>query len=224
MIDDLTSIVDSMNVTLNNNENIASNIHPRLDAYKRSQDYISNQEERRLAILKEQKKRRSKVCDINRSITTIENDENHQITKENDHEMSTCVEREAQKNINYFKKDFTKQNRLHRPRAPMLMFSEWLEEIPNDFTNKWIMIICPIGKRCLVIAKDGITNVYNKGGKLIAKHSSKLPGGNKESKIDETILDCIYNDAQRVYYVLDCLCWRSRPIKDTEVQSIHLNF
>ena len=29
----------------------------------------------------------------------------------------------------------------------------------------------------------GYTNVYNKAGKLISKHSSKLPGGCKESRV-----------------------------------------
>lgn len=35
--------------------NIASNIHPRLDAYKKSSNFCSNQEERRRNLLKEQK-------------------------------------------------------------------------------------------------------------------------------------------------------------------------
>jgi snurportin-1 len=34
------------------------------------------------------------------------------------------------------------------------MFSEWLDEIPHDFETNWIMCLCPIGKRCLVVASD----------------------------------------------------------------------
>ena len=34
------------------------------------------------------------------------------------------------------------------------MFSEWLEEIPNDFDANWIMVACPVGKRCLVVASE----------------------------------------------------------------------
>ena len=65
-----------------------------------------------------------------------------------------------------------------------LMFSEWLEQIEqDDFEKNWIMCICPVGKRCLVVASEGMTSVYNKGGKLIARHSSKLPGGSRDSKI-----------------------------------------
>lgn len=81
------------------------------------------------------------------------------------------------------------------------MFSEWLIEVPSDLDKNWIMAICPVGKRCLVVASEvkstkkisiirikffcflkGITSVYNKVGKLITKHSSRLPGGFKESK------------------------------------------
>lgn len=32
------------------------------------------------------------------------------------------------------------------------MFSEWLEEEPEDFETNWILVICPVGKRCLVVA------------------------------------------------------------------------
>ncbi len=64
-----------------------------------------------------------------------------------------------------------------------LMLSEWLEQIDNeDLEKNWIMCLCPIGKRCLVVASEGCTSVYNKGGKLIARHSSKLPGGSRDSK------------------------------------------
>ena len=63
------------------------------------------------------------------------------------------------------------------------MLSEWLEQIDNeDLEKNWIMCLCPIGKRCLVVASEGSTSVYNKGGKLIARHSSKLPGGSRDSK------------------------------------------
>lgn len=84
------------------------------------------------------------------------------------------------------------------------MFSEWLEDRPSDFDSNWLMVVCPVGKRCLVVASQvnfskfmykfkqinskkktlkGYTNVYNKAGKLISKHSSKLPGGCKESRV-----------------------------------------
>jgi hypothetical protein len=33
------------------------------------------------------------------------------------------------------------------------------------------------------LIQKGNTLVFNKAGKLIAKHSSKLPGGNKDSRV-----------------------------------------
>jgi hypothetical protein len=35
-----------------------------------------------------------------------------------------------------------------------LMFSEWLDDIPSDFETNWIMVACPVGKRCLIIASE----------------------------------------------------------------------
>ncbi len=32
------------------------------------------------------------------------------------------------------------------------MLSEWLVEVPEDIAEEWIMRICPVGKRCLVVA------------------------------------------------------------------------
>ena len=34
------------------------------------------------------------------------------------------------------------------------MLSEWLEEAPFDFETNWIMVLCPVGKRCLIVASD----------------------------------------------------------------------
>lgn len=72
--------------------------------------------------------------------------------------------------------------------------------------------------------KKGVTTVYNKASKMITRHRSALPGGNNESKVDETVLDCIYDDAKRTYFVLDCLIWKSHPIIETEVIIMSLSF
>jgi hypothetical protein len=34
------------------------------------------------------------------------------------------------------------------------MYSEWLDDRPSDFETNWIMALCPVGKRCLVVAKE----------------------------------------------------------------------
>jgi len=39
---------------------------------------------------------------------------------------------------------------------------------------------------------------------------------------DNSVLDCIYSDVNRTYYVLDLMCWSSYPIYDSEVGIIQL--
>ncbi|RNA37132.1 snurportin-1 [Brachionus plicatilis] len=188
-MDDLTSSVNSILVSEDDNS-LSTQSHPRLDIYKKKSSFISNQAERRRAQLLEQKKKReSKVESLRFRPSTPS----------------------VQKKTTPTKKSNT--NSLY---SNQLMFSEWLIEVPNDLDQNWIMAVCPVGKRCLVVASEGITSVYNKVGKLITKHSSRLPGGYKESKTDYTILDCVYNDPLRTYYILDCLCWKSHPIIDSE--------
>lgn len=163
-----------------------------MDAYKRKSTFVTNQEERRNLLLSQQKQKRQNIADANRP-------------------LSTNVASSNKPSKRYYPSPFNNQ----------LMLSEWLELIEQDDLEKnWIMCICPVGKRCLVVASEGNTSVYNKGGKLIARHSTKLPGGSRDSKIDETILDCIYNEALRTYFVLDLLQWKlkNHPMTDSETE------
>ena len=32
------------------------------------------------------------------------------------------------------------------------MLSEWLVEVPPDLEEEWLMTVCPVGKRCLIVA------------------------------------------------------------------------
>jgi len=99
------------------------------------------------------------------------------------------------------------------------MFGELLEEPPNDAEN-WKAVFYPTGKRCLVVASKGRTRVYLSNGKLYKTISSLLPGGshfsegnnNKES----CVLDCILNETEMIFHVIDMLCWRSHPFYDCE--------
>jgi snurportin-1 len=38
---------------------------------------------------------------------------------------------------------------------------------------------------------------------------------------DYCILDCIYHEPTRTYYVLDVMCWRGHPVYDSEVIRNH---
>lgn len=39
---------------------------------------------------------------------------------------------------------------------------------------------------------QGFTSVYNKAGKLIARHTSRLPGGSRDSKIGVTFSQLLF--------------------------------
>lgn len=38
--------------------------------------------------------------------------------------------------------------------ADYLMFSEWLVDIPCELSTEWLMVPCPLGKRCLVVSEN----------------------------------------------------------------------
>lgn len=44
--------------------------------------------------------------------------------------------------------------KIRKPRAykDQIMLSEWLVEVPTDFDTSWLMVPCPVGKRCLIVA------------------------------------------------------------------------
>ena len=83
------------------------------------------------------------------------------------------------------------------------------------------MIVCPVGRRCLVVAARGTTSTYARAGYLINNFPSLLPGGcAKTYRItrDYSILDCIYHEGSRKFYVLDILCWRGHPVYDSDTE------
>ena len=43
---------------------------------------------------------------------------------------------------------------LHYFLFLQLMLSEWMIEMPSDFETHWFMVPSPVGKRCLVVAKE----------------------------------------------------------------------
>lgn len=38
--------------------------------------------------------------------------------------------------------------------ALQLMLSEWLVEIPEDLAQEWLLVLCPVGRRNLLIAAN----------------------------------------------------------------------
>ena len=67
------------------------------------------------------------------------------------------------------------------------MMSEWLVEVPEDLAAKWLLILCPEGRRNLVIAANGTTKVFSKNGMMMKSFPSNLPGG-EQAAAEESLL------------------------------------
>lgn len=48
------------------------------------------------------------------------------------------------------------------------MLSEWLVDVPLDLEQEWVVVVCPVGKRALVVASrvsgsSGDVSLFGKG-------------------------------------------------------------
>ncbi|WAQ99911.1 SPN1-like protein [Mya arenaria] len=88
--------------------------------------------------------------------------------------------------------------------AMELMLSEWLVEVPQNFEKEWMM---------------GTTTAYGRNGYRVNSFPSHLPGGNRRQKDnykDNAILDCIYHEVEKTFYVLDIMNWKNHPVYDSD--------
>jgi len=173
--------------------------HPnsRLAMYKnRGRNMLSNQDIRRRALLEHQKKRRAAALDVARAL--VEGDLEGDSDEEEDME---AIDEEA----------VIKKYRIRKSYKKHLMLSEWMEVVPMDLDTMWFMVPVPEGKRTLVVAGEGRTRRFTRGGYDLGEFKSLLSYNNKE-----TILDCIFVPAQGTFYVLDVLVIRGHPMYDCD--------
>jgi hypothetical protein len=156
--DDDLNFINSDNYTsiYSNYINLASNKHPRLESlYKKKTALLANQEERRRTILLDQRKKRENLV---------------QTTRFKDTDKKTSVQKQdgSLKTRSLYYSQYANQVSFYSSQLfnvyllafnlkfneMKLMFSEWLEDRPTDFDKNWIITVCPVGKRCLVVAKD----------------------------------------------------------------------
>lgn len=98
-----------------------------------------------------------------------------------------------------------------------LQQSEWLQELPEDI-SKWYIRPCPKGQRCLVIATNGKTRVFNKNRSFNRRIHSTLPGGYGYKKDELTVLDCIYIVNTKTFFVLDVIAYNNLDLTDCEAE------
>ena len=107
------------------------------------------------------------------------------------------------------------------PYRNQLMLSEWLVEVPDDFEENWLAVVVPVGRRSLVVAARKTTSAYSRAGDLIKNFPSLLPGGCKHTHRlarDYTILDCVFYEGSRTYFILDAMCWGGHPVYDSDLE------
>ncbi|XP_065060566.1 snurportin-1-like [Rhopilema esculentum] len=192
----------SSDLKVSDEKNDTSAPHPRLGQYKSKTSGTDGQEYRRIQMMERQKRRRFDALNYSRKLvdgklTADELDVSMDVVGE---------EKETEKRFNPFKNQ--------------LMLSEWLVEVPPDLEEEWLMTVCPVGKRCLIVANRGTTSVYTKSGFCINRFPSLLPGGSRKTvKPGEySILDCVYNEGERTFYVIDLTCWKGHPVYDSETE------
>ncbi|CAH2273369.1 snurportin-1 isoform X1 [Pelobates cultripes] len=186
--------------------------HPRLSQYKGKYSSLE-QSERRRKLLELQKAKRLDY--LNHARRLAEGDWSSKDEKQGDQEgPKEDAEDEGDDEM-----DVDPGKKLPRHYANQIMLSEWLIEIPPDLAELWLLVVCPVGKRSLIVASRGSTAAYTKSGYCVNRFPSLLPGGNRHNSStgkDYTILDCIFNEETRTYYVLDVMCWRGHPVYDCQ--------
>ncbi|NWU90534.1 SPN1 protein, partial [Upupa epops] len=176
--------------------------HPRLAAYKPRGGL--GQTERRQRLLRLQRERRLDY--VNHARRLAEDDWADMESEEKEDEEEEEMDVDAGK-------------KLPKRYANQLMLSEWLVDVPLDLEQEWLVVVCPVGKRSLVVASRGTTAAYTKSGFCVNRFPSLLPGGNRHNSISDKvycILDCIYSEAEQTYYILDVMCWRGHPVYDCQ--------
>ena len=180
--------------------------HPRFSQYKQKSGKSGNQDVRRNAFLSKQKQRRFDFANHVRCLAIGDWKDEEEVADQADADDSELME--------------VTQEKIYPAQRykNQLMLSEWLVEVPKDFVKEWLMVVCPKGKRNLLVAAGGRTSCYSKSGFCIDTFASFLPGGSLETSSGYTVLDCIFNTIEQTFYVLDIMCWNNHPVYDSETE------
>ncbi|KAL8602313.1 hypothetical protein ACOMHN_022826 [Nucella lapillus] len=209
-MDELTAALAG-SFEISNDPNKTSAPHPRFSQFK-SKNSKQDQDSRRKRLLEIQKKNR---FDFTNHVRKLMEDDWKDEEDEDDDDSGMDVEVKIKRPGRYYKDQLMLSEWLVE-----LMLSEWLVEVPEDFIEEWSMVVCPVGRRTLVVTNGSTTRAYAKNGKCVRSFPSLLPGGcRRKSKYrNSTILDCVYNELDKTYYVLDLMCWNGHSIYETETE------
>ncbi|XP_054159462.1 snurportin-1-like [Oppia nitens] len=192
--------------------NDTNRCHPLYNQFKNnSKTKDSLQEDRRKEFFENQKKNRNQIVMKFRALLEeVEMELSDDKCHENMDTSSDNISKECRKRRYYVNK-----------YKNQLMLSEWLVQIPQDFAIDWYLVLCPVGKRCLVISSRGQTKSYSRTGYVMATFPSLLPGGNRRTtrgSNQNCLLDCIFSETESVYYVLDVISWNGSHFGDCDTE------
>ncbi|XP_072529905.1 snurportin-1 [Salminus brasiliensis] len=210
-MDALTQALSS-SFSVSGEANSTSAPHPRLAQYKGRYSALE-QNERRRRFLELQKEKRLNY--VNHARRLADGDWTGADSDEEEEEKT--LKNQQQDEAEDEGMEVEQRKKLPKHYANQLMLSEWLVDVPADLGADWLLVVCPVGKRSLVVASKGSTASYTKSGYCVNRFPSLLPGGNRHNSAmgkDYTILDCIYSELDRTYYILDVMCWRGHPVYD----------
>lgn len=193
--------------------NSTATSHPRFSQYK-MKSKVPCQTERRKKLLELQKQKRYDY--VNHARRLAEND--WSLDQRDDGLVLMDASHRLDNEEMEWMVQYCKPPRFYKDQ---LMLSEWLVEVPDDLDTEWKLVLCPEGKRCLIVAAKGKTIAYTKSGCRINTFPSALPGGNRQQHSNfrvYSILDCIFDIKIQTYYVLDVLCWNGLPVLDSETE------
>nr|XP_045606646.1 snurportin-1-like [Procambarus clarkii]XP_045606655.1 snurportin-1-like [Procambarus clarkii] len=197
-MEDLLSSLSGVAVTAHPNNPHAE--HPHFSLYK-AKNTGSSQHERRKSVLEARKEARYDLLMHLRSVEE-ESAESSDFSDENMdlEEIRICYSR-PKKYRNF------------------LMLSEWLVDVPEDFATSFLAVPCPVGKRTLVVSAKGRTRAYAKSGTMVGQFPSLLPGGNRQTNFKGyALLDCIWSETNKTYYVIDLIVWLNQSVMGCETQ------
>ncbi|TDG52886.1 hypothetical protein AWZ03_000429 [Drosophila navojoa] len=180
------------------------------ELYKKSVDLGEQQKLRQQQLLYEQKRRRQLQQDVHRLIKDSDDDDDD----EQEQSTSSGKSKAQQKKRRQRNKNTKNNNNDSKSPHLRLQQSEWLRHRPDNLSD-WLLVPCPVGKRCLVMASNGRTKVYNKAGRIVMQLRSLLPGDGYVQKF-KTVLDCVYVQEMDTFFVLDALSFGQQLLLDCD--------
>ncbi|XP_011638087.1 snurportin-1 [Pogonomyrmex barbatus] len=176
------------------------------DNIKLELDDNTPQEKRRKLLLEYQKKYRDEAINATRGIL--------QEIQSYDLAENEIEEIEMNEMVEELPSQLPKESRINQ-----MMLSEWMLEIPQDLTENWIMVPCPVGHRTRLVSRMGVTMAYSRKGVLCSVFPSALPGGNPDTALRHSaIVDCIWIKSRKLFYILDVLYWSQLPFMSCEAE------